>query len=60
MAEIWEYVAIIPFHFAFIELSGILYHQEVDKQDYSQDSKEKGVFRNVTYMEGMIEHSCLA
>lgn len=60
MAEIWEYVSIIPFHFAFIELPGILYHQEVDKQDCSQDSKENGGFRNMTYIEGMIEHSCLA
>lgn len=60
MAEIREYAAIIPVYFAFIELYGILYHQEVDKQDYSQDSKESGRFRNMTCIEGMIEHSCLA
>lgn len=34
MAQIWKYVAIFQFHFAFIALSGILYHQELDKQDY--------------------------
>lgn len=60
MAEIWEYVAIIPFHFALTELSGILYHQEVHKQEYSQDSRENGKFRNMTCIEGMIEHSFLA
>lgn len=42
MVEIWEYVAITLFNFAFIVLSGILHNQEVDKQDYSQDSKENG------------------